>query len=178
MERTDEYEEEYLQKYQRAVRLFPQVYIAGGTAVWEPTLSEMIITGFGTYTTASYHLIESSAYENIMHQLKNIEEKVEFLINKISTVSIALNTLNSDTWSLAKPLIINFEQRDEEEFVACFYEANIYGYGNSIPEAIEDFQLALTYQFEDLLQDKEEILGPMPQKQLTILKDIIIPKST
>ncbi len=62
-------------------------------------------------------------------------------------------------------MIINIEQRENEDFIACFYEADIYGDGSSIPEAIKDLSNAIINQYESLIKaEKKYELGKMPKR--------------
>ena len=83
---------------------------------------------------------------------------------------MALNSLESDKWKLIEPLLINIEQRGETDFIACLYEADIFGYGDSVPEALDELRIAISCQLEALL----EASGKTPltnrlSRQLTFL---------
>ena len=67
--------------------------------------------------------------------------------------------------------MIAVEQHGEEDFIACFYDADVYGYGDSIPEALDDLKEQLVNQLEFLLEEEKRVtLGPTPRKQLDILR--------
>ena len=76
--------------------------------------------------------------------------------------------------SMEKMSIIKASRRGREEFIACLYDAELYGYGESIPEALEDLKEATVDQFKYLKEQESEIqLGRLPQKQLEFLNSII-----
>ncbi|MBC8462367.1 MAG: hypothetical protein H8D67_30725 [Deltaproteobacteria bacterium] len=106
-----------------------------------------------------------------------IELKLEAFLEKLNLPSsfnvynIAINDLSQNEWILGKPLMITVEQHGEEDFIACFYDADIYGYGDTIPEALDDLKEQLVGQLEFLLkEEKRVVLGVTPQKQLNVLR--------
>ena len=71
---------------------------------------------------------------------------------------------------LNEPLIVTVEHSSKDDFIACFYDVNIYGYGDTISEALDDLKELMIDQLEFLLKEKEQvILGLTPQKQLDVL---------
>jgi len=58
------------------------------------------------------------------------------------------------------------------------YDIDLYGYGESIPEALEDFKEALINQFEFLKEQDGQIdFGQLPKNQLMFLDSIILIES-
>jgi hypothetical protein len=92
---------------------------------------------------------------------------------------VPINTLGSDKWEFRKPpLHVSIEQRGVCDFIACLYDINIYGYGDKIPEALDDLKEAIIDQFEFLLEQESSVkLGNMPKKQLDFLKEIMVEKN-
>lgn len=85
-----------------------------------------------------------------------------------------LNDLAQPNWTLNKPLTVTVEQYIQKETTVCFEEAHIYGYGDSIPQALNDLAKHLIGQFEFLLEEEKRVtLGPLPQKQLGTLKSYL-----
>jgi len=83
--------------------------------------------------------------------------------------------LGDENWELKQPLNIAVEQRSPEDFTACLYDADLYGYGESIPEALEDLKLVIVNQYEYLLQQKDRVeLGNPLKKQFEFLNHIIM----
>lgn len=90
------------------------------------------------------------------------------------TYSVTINDIGEGQWMLVNPIIVTIEQRIEDDFSACFYDADIYGYGESIPEALDDLKFHIVSQLEFLLQEEKRVeLGTIPAKQLSILHKII-----
>ena len=70
--------------------------------------------------------------------------------------------------------MVTVEQHAADDFVACFYDADIYGYGDSIPGSLEDLKNHLVSQYEFLLKESQHIeLGTAPAEQLLVLKRAI-----
>lgn len=118
----------------------------------------------------------STAIEPRLDSIERQLEKVSELLNRQTrrVYSIPVNDLAQNEWKLEKTLMITVEQHSEEDFIACFYDADVYGYGDSIPEALDDLKERLVNQLEFLLeQEKQATLGPIPQKQLDVLRRLI-----
>ena len=64
------------------------------------------------------------------------------------------------------PVII---ERDEDQFVIMDDEINMYGVGDSIDEAIEDYKDAVTEYFQ-MLNSKQDKLGPRLEKHWHYLR--------
>jgi hypothetical protein len=73
-------------------------------------------------------------WEKLRTQMGEIQKELWKLRSTFKVYSIAVNDLGKDEWRLDKPLMVAVEQRSEEDFIACFYDADVSGYGDSIPE--------------------------------------------
>jgi hypothetical protein len=105
---------------------------------------------------------------------KAIEQQKSFF--KISTVF--LNTLGSNLWELVRPLAVAIEQRAAEDFVACLYDGDLYGYGDSVPESLEDLKSVIVNQYEYLLGcQKEKILSASLDNQLLFLSKLLVTRN-
>jgi len=92
--------------------------------------------------------------------------------------SIALNSLNSDEWELKEPLWVTVEERGKDDFVACLYEADVFGYGDSVPEALDEPRAAIVNQFEALQRAERD--GPLAHaltSQLEFLRQTLVKPS-
>lgn len=113
-------------------------------------------------------------WKQLKAQIDKIQGELGKLHSSFQVYSIAINDLGQNEWILDKPLIITVEKRDEEDFIACFYDADVYGYGDSIPEALDDLKERLVNQLEFLLTAEKRVsLGLVPQKQLEVLRQHI-----
>jgi len=75
-------------------------------------------------------------------------------------------------------LNIAVEQREVDDFVACLYDANVYGYGDTIPEALNDLRVDIISQFEYLTTQETKVeLGKALKRQLDFLKGVIVRKN-
>jgi hypothetical protein len=91
--------------------------------------------------------------------------------------TVPIHTLGPAPWRLKEPLLIAIEQRNENHFVACLYDVDLYGYGETIPDAIDDFKVMIVDQFEYLSERQQTVkLGSMPKKQLDFLENILVKK--
>jgi hypothetical protein len=112
--------------------------------------------------------------EQLKVRMDEIQGELWRLRSTFKVYSIAVNDLGQNEWRLDEPLMVAVEQRGEEDFIACFYDADVYGYGDSIPEALEDLKERLVSQLEFLsVEDKRVMLGPVPKRQLEVLRNHI-----
>lgn len=107
------------------------------------------------------------------HQrILRLEEKIE---NRFSASPVPIYTLGDERYELQNPLNITLEQRREDEFIACLYDIDLYGYGDSAPEAIDDLKLAMVNQFDYLSEHEKTIeLSDPLEKQLQFLRKILV----
>ena len=111
-----------------------------------------------------------SAIESRLDSIENQLTVASELLNQ-KIYSITINDLAQNEWNLDKPLIVTVEQHSKDDFIACFYDADVYGYGDSIPEALGDLKEQLVNQLEFLLEEEERVtLGPVPQRQLDMFR--------
>jgi hypothetical protein len=121
----------------------------------------------------SNYAVAQSRYD-LIKRIDTLENKVEKLESFFIVFSVPINSLNNKKFELKKPIDVSIEQRGKVEFIACLYDAELYGYGESIPEALEDLKETAVDQFKYLKKQESEIqLGRLPQKQLEFLNSII-----
>jgi len=134
---------------------------------------------FYKQSTASDQEAIMQEHFDLALRIGSIEEDITNLKNFIAIHTLPINTLSNDKWEFRKPpLHIAIEQRGVSEFIACLYDIDIYGYGDTVPESIDDLKEAIINQFEFLLEQESPLnLGIMPKKQLTFLKEIMVEKN-
>ncbi len=93
---------------------------------------------------------------------------------KISNVPVY--TLPSKSVELNNPpLTVAVEQRGADDFIACLYDVDLFGYGETLPEALDDLGENIIAQFQYLSKKQAEIkLGRMPERQLRFLQTILV----
>jgi hypothetical protein len=129
--------------------------------------------------TANQPKVTTHKHIDLEIEIASIENEIVSLKNLFTVHSVPINTLGSDKWEFRKPpLHVSIEQRGVCDFIACLYDINIYGYGDTIPEALDDLKEAIIDQFEFLLEQESSVkLGNMPKKQLDFLKEIMVEKN-
>lgn len=126
-------------------------------------------------TTQPPILVEDIGFRNKFNAL---EKRVKSIENRITTNPVTINTLANDDWELKHLLNVTVEQRAEDEFIACLCDVDLYGYGETIPDAIDDLKAIIIDQFEYLSERQHTIrLGSMPKKQLEFLKSVLVSTS-
>ncbi len=113
-----------------------------------------------------------SDIETLQNQMKTVQDS---LSKFFSVQTVPLQTLGNSEWELKQALFVAVEQRGADNFVACLYDVDLYGYGETIPEAIDDLKMIILDQFEYLLERQRTIrLGSIPRRQLEFLKSILV----
>jgi len=131
---------------------------------------------FHEQPTAAQQQVTIQENINLAIRITSIENEIMILKNFFTVHTVPINTLSSDKWEFRKPpLHVSIEQRGPYEFIACLYDIDIYGYGDTIPEAIDDLKEAIINQIEFLLEQENSVkLGNMPKRQLDFLKKIMV----
>ena len=115
---------------------------------------------------------------DIVTRLHEVETAVKKQAGLFICSTSPINTLANPKWDLKKSLIVAVEQRGREDFVACLYDVDLYGYGDSIPEALDDLRAALVNQLEYLMVQEGKIkLSESLRKQLSFLKSNVVKKN-
>lgn len=91
-----------------------------------------------------------------LDSIKSIKSAVEAIKKLFSVSTVPIHTLNNSQWELTSDLLVAVEQRGEDDFVACLYDVNVYGYGDTIPESLQDLKEAIVNQYEYLLSESRE----------------------
>ncbi len=79
-------------------------------------------------------------------------------------------------YRLLRPIPVRLEHGEDGEWIACFSEANISMPGSSPKDARQALADDIVEAFALFLAE-EETLGPGPQKQLTVLRQYIQPRT-
>jgi len=113
---------------------------------------------------------------DLIRRVGSIEKKIEEIDKKFLLNSIIVNTLGNSSWELKQPLNVTIEFRKADDYVACLYDIDLYGYGETIPEALEDLKISMINQFEYLSTHAENFpLGRLIERQYDFLKSILVP---
>ncbi len=104
---------------------------------------------------------------SLENRLREWEERMGF-------GQTVVTTLGSPRWEIGRPLSVTIEQRGNEDFVACLYDHDLYGYGDSIPDALDDLKASIVNQFEYLIERDDEELGDSLLRQLDFLRSIMV----
>lgn len=89
-----------------------------------------------------------------------------------SVFTIVLTSLGHPEITLRKPITITIE-RDGEEYVASFLDANIGSGGPTLPLAVSNLQDMILDLYEMHEQNVQRKLGPMMKKQKNVLMEVV-----
>ena len=145
-----------------------------------PNTTRELITQHPSKSTTIFRLVPDTELEELTIDVKTIKSRVDSMKNQLSELLyhridkiyiVPINDLAHDEWMLNNPLMVAVEQHGEEDFIARFYDADVYGYGDSIPEALDDLKVRLVDQLELLLKkEKQSNLESEARKQLKVLR--------
>jgi len=102
---------------------------------------------------------EARDISKIEERLGMIEKELAEISCGLKLHSIALNSLNNDEWELKEPLWVTVEERGKDDLVACLYEADVFGYGDTVADALGELRVAIVNQFEALQEAEREEIG-------------------
>jgi DUF1680 family protein len=103
-------------------------------------------------------------------QYKDLTKKIIHSIDTRYRI-IPLNSLKHPKYHLRVPVHITMEF-EEDKVIASFDDIEAFSYAETNSEAINQLCEEIIQLYEDLQED-EENLGPLPQKWLHYLKEII-----
>ena len=93
----------------------------------------------------------------------------ELKANRPATI-VPVQTFAPEPYDLLKPLSV-IVQADEDEFSACFPDANLTAYGDNEFEAVEHLKGMILDTFDKFSSGRK--LGPGPTKQLAVLREFV-----
>lgn len=157
----------------------------GGTVISQ-TSSDPSAFYSGQPTTASkYHPTDSTARADALLSLLRdsliiLKDQPQIVEPQIIDPSIAqggppysdtiyISSLHDEPYTLLQPIPIRIEKVEEDDFLACFEEANISMSGETPDEAFQNLIADILEAFE-LFCTEETTLGPEPTRQLDVLR--------
>lgn len=106
-----------------------------------------------------------SRVENL---LKDALKEVASLRARERAIWVPIETVAPEPYELSRPITAVITSAGEE-FEACFFDANLYGSGDTEEEAISDLKSVIVETFERLSALPDEKLGPAMIKQKLVL---------
>jgi hypothetical protein len=120
--------------------------------------------------------LERASDIDLLRRISSLEDKItklEQYLPPLSTVTIYI--LGAVTWKLKTPISVSVEHRASDEFVACLYDIDLYGYGDTIPDAIDDLKISMVSKLEYLLEREGKIAFSEPvNTQFNLLKEMLV----
>lgn len=89
-------------------------------------------------------------------------------------IAIYVTDLEAEKYTLSKPVLIAVTREDEDEYIASFPQAEISRSGNTVGEAVGWLKSSMVELYE--LFKQEQMLGPLPRRQLQVLGEYIVAK--
>jgi hypothetical protein len=123
----------------------------------------------------------SAAATTRARQLKAIvklESRVEELEQQIASLNspppfvVPVATLAHETLKLRRDIPVLIRPTGED-FIASFVDAHLHATGDTVPEAIDNLKDILVTTFAKLKLLPAKVLGPVPARQLAVLKEFV-----
>ena len=70
--------------------------------------------------------------------------------------------------------IIAVVQSSEEGYIAGFFDANVYAFGDTEEEALRNLKSMILDVFDSLSREPDPTLGPEPRRQLAVFREFIV----
>jgi len=112
---------------------------------------------------------------SICKRLDGIEAALEVAVRGIEqvrtqdrSIMVPINSLGTEQYELLRPITVVVTSA-QDEFEASFFDANLYGSGDTEEEAISDLKVVIVEAFERLSALEDEKLGPLMDKQKQVL---------
>ncbi len=110
-------------------------------------------------------------------ELLRLQSEVAALTGEVAALKairsaglVPVQTFAPEPYDLLKPLSVTV-QSDEDEFSACFPDANLTAFGDNEFEAVEHLKAMILDTFDKFSSGRK--LGPGPTKQLAVLREFV-----
>lgn len=100
--------------------------------------------------------------------LNDVIKGIDVLRVQQPSFAVPINSLVPEPYEVLKPFTLVVKP-DGEEFQACFFDANLYGTGDTEEEAVSDLKSVLIETFERLSELKDNKLGPAMLRQKRVV---------
>jgi hypothetical protein len=94
-----------------------------------------------------------------------------------SEARLGLTALNSDKYSLKKPIPIVIQEDSSGEYIVSFPDAELSRSGSSADEAVEWLQSSIVTLYDLLRERAADGLGPRTLRQRQVLGEYLVEKS-
>lgn len=110
-------------------------------------------------------------FSNALKMLKNNNELIEYWKENDSII-VPITSFAPEPLEVIKEINV-VVQKDEDEFTATFFDANIGTTGCNQTEAIDNLKELIVSRYYYLNEQPQQTLGPALVKQLTVLNQFI-----
>ncbi|MDI6793512.1 MAG: hypothetical protein QME81_11715 [bacterium] len=110
----------------------------------------------------------------VLEHLNVVEKEIENIHSAFKAQNVFISSLGNARLILKQPLLIQVMQ-DEGGYIAHYHDVEAVGFGDNVSEALNNLKENIVELYFDLKEDADN-LGPLPQKWLIILKELIAEK--
>ena len=140
-----------------------------------PTLESLGIDRLGV---AERILLAEAIWDSVASpEFLRLQSQVAVLTGEVAALKairpaglVRVQTFAPEHYDLLKPLSV-LVQADEDEFLACFLDANLTAFGDNEFEAVEHLKAMILDTFDKFSSGRK--LGPGPTKQLAVLREFV-----
>ena len=143
-----------------------------GETTWGTVGEESPFVTFSSWVSTEQLTSIQSDIARVDRRLRRIEKILKQ--QPIQSVIVPIESLAPDPYRLVKPIPVVVEPVDEGEFTATFYDASIAAAGETRDEAVDGVRDLIASTYEMLLEHDPKRLGPLPHRQLAVLREFIV----
>ena len=135
---------------------------------WIPTLNQAFAI---TMATIKEGIKKNVRLNSLESRLRELEDRLAETLSRDSVI-IPIMTFAPDPIEVLKE-IKAVVQKDEDEFTATFFDANVNASGCNQVDAIDNLKDLILSRFEYLDAQEPQKLGPALVKQIAVLREFI-----
>ena len=149
----------------------PGATVGEGIKYSLPQFQDDVTSIVETSAIQSHIRVLYKSVEQLYKKLEEVNEKIIALENKSIIKNIKILSLDDDRLKIIRDIPVLLEIY-EDEVIAKFVDVEVSGFGETEYEALDNLKRNIVSIYYELKEDKDS-LGPLPQKWLEILKNII-----
>lgn len=88
------------------------------------------------------------------------------------SINTYMHTVAPELYRVIKPIPVTI-QKEEENFTASWFDANIHMSGDNEQEAFDNLRALVLDMFESVNQENPAMLGPEPARQRAVLEEYL-----
>lgn len=131
------------------------------------------LTGIRARSQPDLGTHEAQMISELETRLRRLERRVDQLVGRgTASLIVSITTVAPEPYEILRPIHVVIHA-SEEDYVASFFDANVYASGDTEEEALRNLASRILDAFDTLSEEPYDTLGPEPQRQLTVLREFV-----